>query len=162
MILKVSLLIKSLRVFGPLAFFENKVRLKWITQKTLSISGGTDSIQTSKSLHLFTRLAREWAMALIFYILKTRPMNNIFDVVRPTMSTSTGRGYITKSMDKNTYKWLNSLYKIMIKGAGASFSFSFSFFFFPLPGLPSPSSLYPFFFYSISPPHPSWAHMGFF
>jgi hypothetical protein len=41
-------------------------------------------------------------------------MNTIFDVVRSTILTSTGRGFLTKLMG-NTYKWLNSLYKIIIR-----------------------------------------------
>jgi hypothetical protein len=53
-------------------------------------------------------------------------MNTLFDVVRPTMPTSTGRGFLTKLIGENTYKWLNSLYKIIIRGGGAGAPFSSS------------------------------------
>jgi hypothetical protein len=37
--------------------------------------------------------------------------NTIFDVVRPTMPTSTGRGFLTNKWGANTYIWRNSRYK---------------------------------------------------
>ena len=43
-------------------------------------------------------------------------MNTLFDVVRPTIPISMGMRFLTKLIGTNTYKWFNSLYKIIIRG----------------------------------------------
>ena len=45
-------------------------------------------------------------------------MNTLFDVVRPTIPISMGMRFLTKLIGTNTYKWFNSLYKIIIRGGG--------------------------------------------